>query len=56
MADSQKDVGDSGSPERVALDLMKIVLQSASDAEAVRTTQDFLDLYLKCRRAAYGGR
>lgn len=56
MAESQKNPGDSGSPERVAMDLMKIILQSASDVESVRTTQDFLDLYRKCRQAAYGGR
>lgn len=54
MADqSTKDEGDSGSHERVALDLMKYIRTYSSDADKLKTTEDILALYRKCRGATF---
>ena len=57
MADQTVQIeGDNGSPERVALDLMKYIRGIAEDAKTKRSTQELIDLYVDCRWAAYGNR
>ena len=54
MADQTvKIVGDSGSAHRVALDLFKHIRDYAKDAEALKTTEELLELYRKCHQATY---
>ena len=45
----------SGSPARVAFDLMQYVIRSNSD-KSYDTTDDILDLFLECRRAVIFGK
>lgn len=54
MAEQQVRVtGDSGSPEKVALDLMRIVHGSYEDAKP-KTKKDALNLYVDCLCAVRG--
>ena len=53
MADQRVEiVGDSGSHERVALDLMKLVI-SYGDEKPPKDFDGLLNLYKKCRLATF---
>jgi len=47
---------DSGSPPRVAYDLMKYVTTYSSDKSTTLTKDEILDLYSECYRVAWGQR
>lgn len=52
MAEKMELVNDSGSHERVALDLMKFIMQYASDKKPL-TKDELLALYGRCRGATF---
>jgi hypothetical protein len=49
MADTRTD---SGSPERVALDLAQWIAEQAKGSETYKTRETMLDLYAECLAAA----
>ena len=55
MSDQNRKVTMTDSKERVALDLMAMILNKSAEAERLTLKEkDFRDLYLRCRLAAYG--
>lgn len=47
---------ESSSYQRVALDLVKYVLDHSTEARETKTPDEILDLYHKCLDATYGRR
>jgi hypothetical protein len=49
MADTQQTpAGDSGSPQRVALELMQYIRDNDATQRIANTKQEIIDLYVDC--------